>query len=206
MNLAFQQQIKQVSWRNQCDDSVCTIWQKTADQNLHLRSRNSQSRNLVHAPTTSPGTPAELHGSICDLQEKFRPAIHEYAKVIATTQKMLKASMSSRKGLSPHCSFSRIPGKILNIPVFATTQQRAKLGETCEELGLDAPDGIATRVHADKSLFSMWYYYPSQMPTVVCKPDPARQDARSPSRAQLASAKAQLVSRAAEVRGRSGGN
>jgi hypothetical protein len=31
--------------------------------------------------------------SICDLQEKFRPAIHEYAKVIATTQKVLKACM-----------------------------------------------------------------------------------------------------------------
>ncbi|KAL2355901.1 Isochorismatase-like protein [Cryomyces antarcticus] len=75
---------------------------------------------------------------ICDLQEKFRPAIHEYEKVIATTQKMLKAS------------------KILNIPVFATTQQRAKLGETCSELGLDSSDGIATKAHADKSAFSMW--------------------------------------------------
>ncbi|KAF2456419.1 Isochorismatase-like protein [Lineolata rhizophorae] len=71
---------------------------------------------------------------ICDLQEKFRPAIHEYPKVIATTQKMLKAY----------------------IPVFATTQQRAKLGDTCSELGLDSPDGYATQVHADKSLFSMW--------------------------------------------------
>ncbi|KAF1991077.1 Isochorismatase hydrolase [Aulographum hederae CBS 113979] len=75
---------------------------------------------------------------ICDLQEKFRPAIYEYAKVISTTQKVLKAA------------------KILNIPVFATTQQRAKLGETCDELGLDAPNGIKTKVHADKSLFSMW--------------------------------------------------
>jgi hypothetical protein len=28
------------------------------------------------------------------LQEKFRPAIHEYAKVIATTQKILKAGVS----------------------------------------------------------------------------------------------------------------
>ncbi|KAF2085290.1 Isochorismatase hydrolase [Saccharata proteae CBS 121410] len=75
---------------------------------------------------------------ICDLQEKFRPAIYEYPKVIATTQKMLRAS------------------KILNIPVFATTQNRARLGETCQELGLDSPDGVATKVHADKTLFSMW--------------------------------------------------
>lgn len=75
---------------------------------------------------------------ICDLQEKFRPAIHEFPKVIATAQKMLKAS------------------KILNIPVFVTTQNRARLGETCSELALDTPNGIATIVHADKSLFSMW--------------------------------------------------
>jgi len=58
--------------------------------------------------------------------------------VIATTQKMLKAS------------------QILNIPVFATTQQKSKLGETCSELQLDSPNGIATKVHADKTLFSMW--------------------------------------------------
>ncbi|KAK3711218.1 hypothetical protein LTR37_009812 [Vermiconidia calcicola] len=76
--------------------------------------------------------------SICDLQEKFRNAIYEYPKVIATTQKMLKAS------------------QILDIPVFATTQLRGKLGETCSELGLDAQDGVKTQAHADKSAFSMW--------------------------------------------------
>lgn len=74
---------------------------------------------------------------ICDLQDKFRPAIHEFPKVIATTQKLLKAS------------------QILNIPVFATTQNKARLGETCAELNLDAPGGIQTEIHADKSLFSM---------------------------------------------------
>ncbi|KAJ9665782.1 hypothetical protein H2201_004090 [Coniosporium apollinis] len=47
-------------------------------------------------------------------------------------------------------------GKILNIPVFATTQNKSRLGETCEELGLDSPDGISTKVHADKTAFSMW--------------------------------------------------
>lgn len=46
--------------------------------------------------------------------------------------------------------------QILNIPVFATTQLKGKLGETCSELGLDAPDGIQTKVHADKSAFSMY--------------------------------------------------
>ncbi|KAJ4986146.1 isochorismatase domain-containing protein [Stagonosporopsis vannaccii] len=75
--------------------------------------------------------------SVCDLQEKFRPAIHEFPKVVATTQKLLKASL------------------ILNIPVFATTQNKARLGQTCPELQLDAPDGVQTLVHADKTLFSM---------------------------------------------------
>ncbi|KAF2821375.1 Isochorismatase hydrolase [Ophiobolus disseminans] len=74
---------------------------------------------------------------ICDLQEKFRPAIHEFPKVVATAQKLLKAS------------------RILNIPVFATTQNAARLGETCPELGLDAPDGVKTACHVDKTLFSM---------------------------------------------------
>lgn len=74
---------------------------------------------------------------MCDLQEKFRPAIYEFSKVVSTTQKLLRAAQT------------------LDIPVFATTQLRAKLGETCPELGLDAPGGIKTRAHADKSAFSM---------------------------------------------------
>ncbi|KAJ5025957.1 Isochorismatase-like protein [Bipolaris maydis] len=75
--------------------------------------------------------------SICDLQEKFRPAIYEFPKVIATAQKLLRAS------------------QVLNIPVVATTQNRARLGETCPELKLDAPDGVKTVCHLDKTLFSM---------------------------------------------------
>ncbi|KAK5128046.1 hypothetical protein LTR85_005163 [Meristemomyces frigidus] len=74
---------------------------------------------------------------ICDLQEKFRNAIHEFPRVVSTTQKLLKAS------------------QILDIPVFATTQLRGKLGETCPELALDTPDGVKTKAHADKSAFSM---------------------------------------------------
>ena len=44
----------------------------------------------------------------------------------------------------------------LNIPVFASTQLRDKLGPTAEELGLDSPDGVKTQANADKSAFSMW--------------------------------------------------
>jgi hypothetical protein len=98
------------------------------------RSSTFETSNQVYSVPGLKTHPS----SICDLQEKFRPAIHEYSRVIATTQKMLRAA------------------QILQIPVLATTQQRAKLGETCAELQLDAPGGVKTLVHADKSLFSMW--------------------------------------------------
>ncbi|PQE26650.1 hypothetical protein CJF32_00011008 [Rutstroemia sp. NJR-2017a WRK4] len=52
---------------------------------------------------------------------------------ITTTQKMLKAS------------------SILHIPVYATTQNRAGLGETCAEL--DLSNAVE---HVDKTAFSMW--------------------------------------------------
>jgi len=40
---------------------------------------------------------------------------------------------------------------VLNIPIYATTQNRARLGETCSELSI--PNAV---VHADKTAFSMW--------------------------------------------------
>ncbi|KAF8855874.1 Isochorismatase hydrolase [Acephala macrosclerotiorum] len=72
---------------------------------------------------------------ICDIQEKFRTAIWNYDKVILTTQKMLKAA------------------SVLNIPVYATTQNRPRLGETCSEL---LPLLSAAIEHVDKTRFSMW--------------------------------------------------
>ncbi|RFU29173.1 hypothetical protein B7463_g7177, partial [Scytalidium lignicola] len=82
-----------------------------------------------------PGSfvPALIDELICDVQERFRKAIWEYDKVINTTQKMIKAS------------------NILNIPIYATTQNRDRLGETCSELSI--PNAV---VHADKTAFSMW--------------------------------------------------
>ncbi|KAH6712249.1 Isochorismatase-like protein [Leptodontidium sp. 2 PMI_412] len=70
---------------------------------------------------------------ICDIQEKFRGPIWEYEKLILTTQKMLKAA------------------SILSIPIYATTQNRARLGETCSELDLSS-----AIEHVDKTAFSMW--------------------------------------------------
>ncbi|KAG9229208.1 Isochorismatase-like protein [Amylocarpus encephaloides] len=72
---------------------------------------------------------------ICDIQEKFRSAIWEYEKIITTTQKILKVA------------------EILQIPVYATTQNRARLGETCTEL---LPLLNTAVEHAEKKVFSMW--------------------------------------------------
>ncbi|KAJ5054422.1 uncharacterized protein L3040_000696 [Drepanopeziza brunnea f. sp. 'multigermtubi'] len=70
---------------------------------------------------------------ICDIQEKFRGPIWEYEKLIVTTQKLLKAAA------------------VLSVPIYATTQNRARLGPTCAEIDL------STAVeHVDKTAFSMW--------------------------------------------------
>ncbi|KAH8696071.1 putative isochorismatase family hydrolase [Talaromyces proteolyticus] len=73
---------------------------------------------------------------ICDIQEKFRDHIYEFSKVVSTSQKLLKAS-------SP-----------LKIPVYVTTQNRTRLGDTVSELQpyLSSNNVIAD---VDKTLFSM---------------------------------------------------
>ncbi|KAK2740080.1 hypothetical protein FQN55_009029 [Onygenales sp. PD_40] len=76
---------------------------------------------------------------ICDIQEKFRPVIYEYPKLISTTVKLLKAS---------------IP---LSIPIYVTTQNRARLGNTVSELTpyLSPSTNPNVRADVDKTLFSM---------------------------------------------------
>ncbi|KAK4044030.1 putative hydroxyethylthiazole kinase [Parachaetomium inaequale] len=76
---------------------------------------------------------------VCDIQEKFRPAIFEFDKVILTTQKLLRAATA------------------LQIPIFVTTQNRARLGDTVSELKslLDAA-GPLVKADLDKTRFSMW--------------------------------------------------
>ncbi|KAJ9150708.1 Isochorismatase domain-containing protein [Pleurostoma richardsiae] len=74
---------------------------------------------------------------VCDIQEKFRNAIHQFDKVVLTATKVLKAA------------------HILQIPIFTTTQNRARLGDTVAEL---APyiSGPLAQAPADKTRFSMW--------------------------------------------------
>ncbi|KAK3302126.1 Isochorismatase-like protein [Chaetomium strumarium] len=76
---------------------------------------------------------------ICDIQEKFRPAIFEFDKVILTARKLLRAATD------------------LQIPVFVTTQNRARLGDTVAELqDLLAAAGPLVKADVDKTRFSMW--------------------------------------------------
>ncbi|KAK4106555.1 Isochorismatase hydrolase [Parathielavia hyrcaniae] len=76
---------------------------------------------------------------VCDIQEKFRPTIHEFDKVILTTRKLLLAAQS------------------LSLPVFVTTQNRSRLGDTVAELQpLLAAAGPLVKADVDKTRFSMW--------------------------------------------------
>ncbi|ELR06889.1 hypothetical protein VC83_05894 [Pseudogymnoascus destructans] len=85
---------------------------------------------------------------ICDIQEKFRPAVWEYDKIILTSQKLLRAA------------------SILSIPVYATTQNAARLGPTCPELNLST--AVA---EVDKTAFSMWpalgHHFSSSAPSEI---------------------------------------
>ncbi|KAB8231821.1 putative isochorismatase family hydrolase [Aspergillus alliaceus] len=73
---------------------------------------------------------------ICDIQEKFRPVIYEFSRLIPTTTKLLKAANH------------------LQIPTYITTQNRSKLGDTISELQphLSTPN---IKANIDKTLFSM---------------------------------------------------
>ncbi|OKL61181.1 hypothetical protein UA08_03604 [Talaromyces atroroseus] len=79
---------------------------------------------------------------ICDIQEKFREHIYEFSKVVSTSQKLLRASTA------------------LNIPVYVTTQNKARLGDTVPELlkylPSDSSAGNTLLGNVDKMAFSMY--------------------------------------------------
>ncbi|OJJ85127.1 putative isochorismatase family hydrolase [Aspergillus glaucus CBS 516.65] len=73
---------------------------------------------------------------ICDIQEKFRPGIYEFPKLVNTTTKLLKAATT------------------LQTPTYITTQNRARLGDTITDLQPHLT-GPHIRANVDKTLFSM---------------------------------------------------
>ncbi|KAL0931654.1 isochorismatase domain-containing protein [Colletotrichum truncatum] len=75
---------------------------------------------------------------VCDLQDKFRNAIFEFDKVVKTTSKLLRAA------------------ETLKIPVYTTTQNRARLGDTVPELAPFLKESDLIRAPIDKTKFSMW--------------------------------------------------
>ncbi|KDN68366.1 putative isochorismatase domain-containing protein [Colletotrichum sublineola] len=76
--------------------------------------------------------------SVCDLQDKFRNAIFEFDKVVKTTSKLLRAA------------------ETLKIPVYTTTQNRLRLGDTVSELAPLLQESDLVRAPVDKTRFSMW--------------------------------------------------
>ncbi|KAH7162451.1 Isochorismatase-like protein [Dactylonectria estremocensis] len=83
---------------------------------------------------------------VCDIQDKFRNAIHEFDKIVLTTQKLLHFA------------------KPLSVPVIATTQTSAKLGPTVSALA----ELLPSPPH-DKTRFSMFI-----PPVVAALPVPSQ--------------------------------
>ncbi|KAL4818760.1 Isochorismatase-like protein [Aspergillus spinulosporus] len=73
---------------------------------------------------------------ICDMQEKFEKAIFEFPKIVTTTTKLLRGANT------------------LSLPIFVTTQNRARLGPTVPALQ-QLLNGPNVRADIDKTLFSM---------------------------------------------------
>ncbi|VVT45432.1 uncharacterized protein SAPINGB_P000748 [Magnusiomyces paraingens] len=72
---------------------------------------------------------------ICDIQERFRPAIFGFDEVVRTSRRVLEAA------------------RILGLPVYVTTQNKKGLGDTVAELQPLISQAV---VDADKSKFSMY--------------------------------------------------
>ncbi|KAI8921651.1 Isochorismatase-like protein [Entophlyctis helioformis] len=70
---------------------------------------------------------------VCDIQERFRPLIHNFPSVVATAHKMIEAA------------------KILSVPLIVTEQHPKGLGHTVAEL-----DVAGAHCRLPKTKFSMW--------------------------------------------------
>lgn len=87
--------------------------------------------------------------SICDIQEKFRPAVYEYDKMHVGSVPFPNALLTTAR-ISTTLKLLRA-ASILEIPFYATTQNAKGLGHVCSEIDLS---GAVECV--DKTAFSMW--------------------------------------------------
>ncbi|GBF66878.1 isochorismatase domain-containing protein [Trichophyton mentagrophytes] len=100
-----------------------------------LQSRFIHSSVMANARAARIGNPALF---ICDIQERFRTITYEFPKLVSTSLKLLRAS------------------KPLNIPIYVTTQNTARLGPTVAEFDeYLQPSNPNLRINCDKTLFSM---------------------------------------------------
>ncbi|KAF4587826.1 isochorismatase domain-containing protein 2A [Ophiocordyceps camponoti-floridani] len=96
-----------------------------------LRTMTTTTTTTTSFPRMRFENPAVL---VCDMQEKFRPAIHEFDSIVTTAEKLLKYARS-------------LPTPI---PIHATTQTRSKLGPTVPSIAELLP-----HPPHDKTRFSM---------------------------------------------------
>ncbi|OAA48150.1 isochorismatase domain-containing protein 2A [Beauveria brongniartii RCEF 3172] len=96
---------------------------------IHQMGQWEKSEKLTPRARACTENPAIF---VCDLQEKFRNAIHEFDKVVTTTEKLLDFAAAA------------------SVPVRATTQTTAKLGATVPSVAAHL-----TTAPVDKTRFSM---------------------------------------------------
>lgn len=117
-------------------------------------------------PIRSPSRPTSVTNeaihSICDVQEKFRNGIYEFPKLYHPLSRPIHLTLSPTElttttytthSVSTTSKMLRAANS-LQIPVYVTTQSRAKLGNTASELQPHL-QGAHIRADIDKTLFSM---------------------------------------------------
>ncbi|GJE84770.1 isochorismatase hydrolase [Phanerochaete sordida] len=90
----------------------------------------------MSVPSVNQMTAEQSAFLLCDLQTRFRPAIHHFDKVVTTVSKMVQIA------------------KVVGVPMIVTTQNAKALGDTVPEVDLEGMGPLHLGTF-DKSMFSM---------------------------------------------------
>jgi len=90
----------------------------------------------MSAPFVTKIIPEQSAFLLCDLQTRFKPAIHQFDKVVMTVSKMVQIA------------------KVVGVPMIVTTQNARVLGDTVPEIDLEGMGPLHLGTF-DKSMFSM---------------------------------------------------